>query len=90
MLFLTGLLPAFVNYNVSVMSPTEQWKLLSMVIGLGSHVRVGSEDNPYLSPGELAGDDARLVEKIARIAAEHGRQVATPAEARRIIGLETR
>ena len=90
LLYMTGLLPGFVNYNVSVMSPTEQWKLLSMVIGLGGHVRVGSEDNPYLSPGELAGSDARLVDKIVRIATEQGREIATPAEARRIIGLETR
>lgn len=88
--FMTGLLPPFVNYNVSVMSPTEQWKLLSIVIGLGGHVRVGSEDNPYLSPGELAGENARLVDKIVRIAADQGREIATPAEARQIIGLEAR
>jgi 3-keto-5-aminohexanoate cleavage enzyme len=84
---MTGLLPEFVNYNVSVMSPTEQWKLLSMVIGLGGHVRVGAEDNPYISPGELAGSNARLVEKIVRIATEQGREIATPAEAREIVGM---
>jgi 3-keto-5-aminohexanoate cleavage enzyme len=87
---MTDLLPAFVHYNVSVMSPTTQWKLLSMVIGLGGHVRVGAEDNPYLSPGELAGTNARLVEKIIRIASEHGREIATPSEAREIIGLKPR
>ena len=76
---MTELLPDFVNYNVSVMSPTTQWKLLSMVIGLGGHVRVGAEDNPYLRPGELADSNARLVEKIVRIAGEHGREIATPA-----------
>jgi 3-keto-5-aminohexanoate cleavage enzyme len=58
-----------------------------MVIGLGGHVRVGAEDNPYISPGELAGSNARLVEKIVRIATEQGRVIATPAEAREIIGL---
>ena len=89
LLFMTGLLPESVNYNVSVMSPTEQWKLLSMVIGLGGHVRVGSEDNPYLTPGELAGENARLVDKIVRIAKEQGRDIASPDEARRIIGLQT-
>jgi 3-keto-5-aminohexanoate cleavage enzyme len=89
-LYMTGLLPAFVNYNASVMSPTTQWKLLSMVIGLGGHVRVGAEDNPYLSPGELADSNARLVEKIVRIASEQGRAIATPSEAREIIGLEPR
>jgi len=88
LLFMTDLLPDFVNYNVSVMSPTEQWKLLSMVVGLGGHVRVGAEDNPYLAPGELAGSNARLVDKIVRIATEQGREIATPAEARAIIGLD--
>ncbi len=88
LLFMVDLLPDYVNYNVSVMSPTAQWKLLSMAIGLGGHVRVGFEDNPYLSVGELATTNAELVEKIVRIANEHGRQIATPAEARQIIGLE--
>ena len=87
---MTGLLPAFVNYNVSVMSPTQQWSLLSMVIGLGGHVRVGAEDNPYLSPGELADSNARLVEKIVGISNALGRDVASPTEAREIIGLEPR
>jgi 3-keto-5-aminohexanoate cleavage enzyme len=87
---MTDLLPDFVNYNVSVMSPTTQWKLLSMVIGLGGHVRVGAEDNPYLAPGELADSNARLVEKIVRVAEELGREIATPSEAREIIGLAPR
>ena len=88
LLFMVDLLPDFANYNVSVMSPTTQWKLLSMVIGLGGHVRVGFEDNPYLSPGELADTNAALVEKIVTIAGQHGREIATPAEAREIIGLD--
>jgi len=88
LLFMVDLLPEFANYNVSVMSPTTQWKLLSMVIGLGGHVRVGFEDNPYLSPGVLSETNASLVDKIVGIAGQHGREVATPAEAREIIGLE--
>jgi 3-keto-5-aminohexanoate cleavage enzyme len=87
LLYMVDLLPDYVNYNVSVMSPTAQWKLLSMVIGLGGHVRVGFEDNPYLSVGELAATNAELVEKIVGIAAQHGRDVASPEEAREIIGL---
>jgi 3-keto-5-aminohexanoate cleavage enzyme len=90
LLYMIDLLPAFVNYNVSVMSPTTQWKLLSMVIGLGGHVRVGAEDNPYLSPGQLAETNARLVDKIVGIAQAHGRDIATPSEAREIIGLKPR
>jgi len=89
LLYMVDLLPEYVNYNVSVMSPTAQWKLLSMVIGLGGHVRVGFEDNPYLSEGELAATNAGLVEKIVGISAQHGRDIASPEEAREIIGLDT-
>ena len=46
-------MPPGVNWNVSVMSPERQWNLLAMAIGLGGHVPVGVEDNPYLSPGSL-------------------------------------
>ncbi len=88
LLYMVDILPDFANYNVSVMSPESQWKLLSMVIGLGGHVRVGFEDNPYLSPGHLAETNAALVEKIVAIAGQHGRQIADPAEAREIIGLD--
>lgn len=88
LLYMVDLLPGFVNYNVSVMSPTAQWTLLSKVIDLGGHVRVGFEDNPYLSVGEPARTNAALVEKIVRIATEHGRAIAGPAEARAIIGLD--
>lgn len=87
LLFMHDSLPAGVNYNVSVMSPEHQWKLLAMAIGLGGHVRVGAEDNPYLRPGELADTNARLVDKIVSIAALLGRPIATPEEARKIIGL---
>jgi 3-keto-5-aminohexanoate cleavage enzyme len=52
---------------------------------LGGHVRVGMEDNPFLSPGEYARSNAELVDKIVRISRELGRQIASPAEARQII-----
>jgi 3-keto-5-aminohexanoate cleavage enzyme len=81
------MLPAGVNYNVSVMNPERQWSLLAMAIGLGAHVRVGFEDNPYIRPGELATSNAQLVEKIVEIADLLGRPVASATEAREIIGL---
>jgi 3-keto-5-aminohexanoate cleavage enzyme len=87
---MVDLLPRHVNYNVSVMSPSAQWTLLSKVIDLGGHVRVGFEDNPYLSVGEPAATNAALVEKIIRIATERGRAIASPTEARAIIGLDGR
>ena len=55
-------------------------------IAMGGHVRVGLEDNIYFSRGRLATNE-ELVARVARIAAEAGRPVATPAEARHILGL---
>lgn len=55
---------------------------------MGGHARVGFEDNVYLSKGVLAKSNAELVEKVARISREIGREVATPDEARKILGLK--
>jgi len=54
---------------------------------LGGHVRVGLEDNVYYRRGEKAQSNAQLVERAARLAHELHREVATPAEARRMLGL---
>ena len=51
-------------YNTSVMDPAEQWKVLTTAIILGGHVRVGMEDNPFVSAGQYARSNAELVEKI--------------------------
>ena len=53
----------------------------------GGHVRVGLEDGVYLARGTLAPSNAALVEKARRIVEDLGGQVATPAEARDILGL---
>ncbi len=81
--------PGFM-YNTSVMDPPMHWQLLTMAIMLGGHVRVGMEDNPYLAPGEYARSNAQLVEKIARLSRELGREIATPEEARRLMGLRSK
>ena len=57
---------------------------------LDGHIRVGMEDNIYYRRGELAKTNAQLVERIVRIAKEYGREVATPKEARKILGLKKR
>jgi len=64
-----------------------QLPLAVMAIILGGHVRVGFEDNIYYSKGILAQSNAQLVERIVRIAGELGREIATPTEARQILGL---
>ncbi|MDC1508672.1 3-keto-5-aminohexanoate cleavage protein [Saprospiraceae bacterium] len=60
----------------------------TMGIALGGHVRVGLEDNPYLDwTKKTDASNPRLLERIIKIAKEFGREVATPSEARDIIGL---
>lgn len=54
----------------------------------GGHMRVGLEDNLYLNKGQLAKSSAEQVEKAIRIARELGLDIATPDEARKILGLK--
>ncbi|KQL46154.1 3-keto-5-aminohexanoate cleavage protein [Brevibacillus choshinensis] len=67
-----------------------QLPLALLAIAMGGHVRVGFEDNIYYSKGVLASSNAQLVERIANIAKECGREIATPEEARRILGLNVK
>ena len=62
--------------------------LAMMAISMGGNVRVGFEDNTYYLKGVPADSNAQLVERIARISRETGREVATPDEARKILGLK--
>ena len=57
-------------------------------IMMGGHVRVGFEDNAYIEKGVLAKSNGELVGKVVRIAEELKREVASPAEARKILGLK--
>jgi len=62
-----------------------QIPLGAMGVLLGGNVRVGMEDNIYLSKGVLAKSNAELVEKIVRIITELGMEPAAPEEARQIL-----
>nr|WP_316249863.1 MULTISPECIES: 3-keto-5-aminohexanoate cleavage protein [Acinetobacter] len=55
---------------------------------IGGHVRVGLEDSLFLSKGQLAESNASQVKKIRKIIEELGFEVATPDEARQILGLK--
>jgi 3-keto-5-aminohexanoate cleavage enzyme len=67
-----------------------QLALGTLAVVLGGHVRTGFEDNVYYRKGELARSNAQLVARMARIAHELDRPLATPAEARLILGLKPR
>jgi len=53
----------------------------------GGHVRTGLEDNVYYRRGQLAESNAQLVGRVVQIAAEVGRPIASPAQARELLGL---
>jgi uncharacterized protein (DUF849 family) len=67
-----------------------QFPMVAQAVLLGGHPRVGLEDNLYLDKGKLAPSNAALVDKAARIVEILGDQVATPAEARQMLGLNGR
>lgn len=67
-----------------------QMPLLCLAMTLGGNVRVGLEDNLYIGPGTLAKSSAEQVEKIIRIAKELNHEIASPDEAREILGLKGR
>lgn len=81
------MLPDGSKFNVSGVGRA-QLSMNTMSIILGGHARVGLEDNVYYRKGELAQGNAQFVERIARLAEELGREVASPREARRILGIQ--
>lgn len=64
-----------------------QFPMLAMAMILGHHVRVGLEDNVFYAPRELAQGNGQMVERVVRLARELGRPIATPEQARKMMGL---
>jgi uncharacterized protein (DUF849 family) len=87
MLFMRSLLPADTTWSAFGISST-QFPMVEAAIELGGHVRVGLEDNLYLERGVFAPDNAALVRRAVEIIQGRGYTVATPADARRMLGLD--
>ncbi|MGE5281377.1 MAG: 3-keto-5-aminohexanoate cleavage protein [Chloroflexota bacterium] len=68
----------------------DQWKLLGSALVLGGNVRAGVEDNLYLPNGEMARSNGDLIGKARQMAEDVGRQVASVAEARELLGVPKR
>ena len=64
-----------------------QLPMAELALALGGHVRVGLEDNLYAAKGVLAKGSDELVSLAVKVAARAGREPATPAEARGILGI---
>jgi 3-keto-5-aminohexanoate cleavage enzyme len=64
--------------------------MAELSLKLGGHARCGLEDNIYLSKGVLAKGSYELVAKVAALARAAGREPATPAQARELLGIARR
>src|SRR6185436_5055060 len=64
-----------------------QFPMVAQAVLLGGHPRVGMEDNIYLEKGKLAPSNAALVEKAGKIIQILGDEIATPADARKMLGI---
>ncbi len=82
----SSVVPTDVAWQVIGISQ-EQWRLINTALALGGNIRVGLEDNFYLSPGKMAEGNGPLVEKAARMARDAGREPASVEEARTILKL---
>jgi uncharacterized protein (DUF849 family) len=85
MAFMKSLLPKGANWAAFGISRME-FPMAAQAVLLGGHVRVGLEDNLYVDKG-VFGSNAQLVDKAVKIVRLLGPEVATPAEARQILGL---
>ena len=79
------------DYVLSVLGAgRSQFPLVTMGAIIGGHVRVGLEDNLYIARGELATSNAQMVAKVRHILEELGHEIASPDEARAILGTKGR
>ncbi|RUP33242.1 MAG: 3-keto-5-aminohexanoate cleavage protein [Curvibacter sp.] len=78
------------QWQSTVIGRAEIWPVHRRTAELGGHLRSGLEDTFYLPTGEKVQSNGPLIEQLARYAREAGREVATPAEAREMLGLTAR
>ena len=62
-------------------------EMLYGAVALGGGIRVGMEDNVMYAKGQLAESNVQFIERAVRVIKEYGKEVATPDEARQILGL---
>jgi 3-keto-5-aminohexanoate cleavage enzyme len=92
--------PHAVLHMVSILPPGATWSATGIgrthlpvtltALALGGHVRTGFEDTIHSARGRLAASNEELVARVARLAGEIGREIATPDQARAITGITGR
>jgi uncharacterized protein (DUF849 family) len=85
--FLKKLAIAGCPWQVTAIGRGDIWPLHGRAAELGGHLRTGLEDTFYLPDGSRARSNGELVEALAQCARAAGRGIATPAEARAMLGL---
>jgi 3-keto-5-aminohexanoate cleavage enzyme len=88
LLFMKSRLPEEARWSVLGIGPA-QLPMITMAMVLGGHVRVGFEDNIYLKKGVPAESNSQMVAMAADLAERLGRRVATPDQARELLGIPT-
>jgi 3-keto-5-aminohexanoate cleavage enzyme len=83
-------LPPNSHWQVIATGPGREkiWNLHRRCIELGGNVRTGLEDTFYLPNGEKARDNGQLIETLVKIVRETGKGVASPDEAKAIMGIK--
>jgi uncharacterized protein (DUF849 family) len=77
------------NYRWSVLGAgRNQMPIAAMAAAMGGNVRVGLEDSLWIGPGKLATSNAEQVTKVRQIVEGLGLEIATPDDAREILGLK--
>jgi 3-keto-5-aminohexanoate cleavage enzyme len=84
---LLRLIVAGAPWQVTAIGRAEVWALHARAAELGGHLRTGLEDTFYLPDGRRALSNGELVDALARCARAAGREIASPAEARTLMGL---
>lgn len=87
MIFMRDLLPKDAVWAAFGIGPA-QFPMVAQAVLLGGNVRIGLEDNLYLEKGVFAPTNASLVEKAVKIIRLMGADIATPDQARSMIGIK--
>lgn len=93
--------PAWLPLLIEEMTPTIEWQVIAIgreevwdlhrrAAELGGHLRTGVEDTFYLPNGEKTTGNGPLIEALVQVARQAGRQIASPEEARAILGIPAR
>jgi 3-keto-5-aminohexanoate cleavage enzyme len=85
-LFMQSKLPTDARWSVLGVG-SSQFPMITLGVLYGGHIRVGFEDNLYLRKGVLAKSNAQFVAAAVDLVESLQREVATPAEAREILGI---